>query len=90
MYKRRHNAIHLVYTSYTGQLPTAHAFPIQLTSSGRMSKDFGSNGLRIGVLVSQHNPDLIKSFGVSNILMKVSSPAVCLAELFLEQADVEV
>jgi aspartate/methionine/tyrosine aminotransferase len=43
-----------------------------------MSKDFGSNGLRVGVLVSQHNPDLIKSFGVSGILMKVSSPAVSL------------
>lgn len=41
-----------------------------------MSKDFGSNGLRVGLLVSQHNPDLIKSFGVSAILMKISSPAV--------------
>lgn len=41
-----------------------------------MSKDFGANGLRIGVLVSQHNPELMGSFMASAILMKVASPAV--------------
>lgn len=43
----------------------------------RMSKDFGSNGLRVGVVVSQHNKTLIKAFQGSALLMKISSPAVC-------------
>lgn len=53
-----------------------HEYTLTRSFHRSMSKDFGSNGLRIGLLVSQHNPELIKSFGISNILMKVSSPAV--------------
>jgi len=40
-----------------------------------MSKDFGANGLRMGVMVSQHNPALIRAILSTSILMKVSSPA---------------
>lgn len=49
----------------------------------RMSKDFGSNGLRVGVLISQHNKMLIKAFQGSAILMKISSPAVRLSVFYL-------
>lgn len=38
-----------------------------------MSKDFGANGLRIGVLVSQHNPALMRAVLSTAILMKISS-----------------
>ncbi|WWC97127.1 hypothetical protein V866_004005 [Kwoniella sp. B9012] len=40
-----------------------------------MSKDFCSNGLRIGSLVSQHNPLLLRAMANTSMLMKISSPA---------------
>ncbi|KDQ64900.1 hypothetical protein JAAARDRAFT_188175 [Jaapia argillacea MUCL 33604] len=40
-----------------------------------MSKDWCANGFRIGVFVTQHNPDLRKTFCGIAILMKISSPA---------------
>lgn len=76
--------VHVLY----GYSSTSDPSEAMLTFPCSMSKDFGSNGLRIGLLVSQHNPDLIKSFAVSNILMKVSSPAVCAAcPIPADQAD---
>ena len=39
------------------------------------SKDFASNGLRIGVLISQFNQNLIKAMMASSLLMKLSSPS---------------
>ncbi|GAA5823567.1 hypothetical protein JCM3770_002787 [Rhodotorula araucariae] len=39
------------------------------------SKDFGCNGLRLGVLVSQANPDIHTAVESSALLMKVSSVA---------------
>ncbi|BGP41492.1 hypothetical protein JCM10449v2_005480 [Rhodotorula kratochvilovae] len=39
------------------------------------SKDFGCNGLRLGVLVSQANPDVHTAVESSALLMKVSSAA---------------
>ncbi|TFK56134.1 PLP-dependent transferase [Heliocybe sulcata] len=40
-----------------------------------MSKDFGANGLRLGVLVTQHNPQLRRTLLGISLLIKVSSPA---------------
>ncbi|RSH90670.1 hypothetical protein EHS25_001275 [Saitozyma podzolica] len=40
-----------------------------------MSKDFCANGLRIGSLVSQHNPLLLRAMAATSMLMKISSPA---------------
>lgn len=40
-----------------------------------MSKDFCANGLRLGVMVTQHNPELRKTLLGISLLMKVSSPA---------------
>ncbi|KZT26998.1 PLP-dependent transferase [Neolentinus lepideus HHB14362 ss-1] len=40
-----------------------------------MSKDFGANGLRLGVFVTQHNPQLRKTLLGTSLLMKVSSPS---------------
>ncbi|ORY25180.1 pyridoxal phosphate-dependent transferase [Naematelia encephala] len=40
-----------------------------------MSKDFCANGLRIGSLVSQHNPLLLRAMANTSMLMKISSPA---------------
>lgn len=37
------------------------------------SKDFSSNGLRIGAMISQHNPDLVSAMTSSSVLMKLSS-----------------
>lgn len=40
-----------------------------------MSKDFCSNGLRLGVLLTPHNPRLVRVLAQTSMLMKVSSPA---------------
>ncbi|WRT63638.1 uncharacterized protein IL334_000561 [Kwoniella shivajii] len=40
-----------------------------------MSKDFCSNGLRIGSLISQNNPLLLRAMANTSMLMKISSPA---------------
>ncbi|WWC66900.1 uncharacterized protein I206_100807 [Kwoniella pini CBS 10737] len=40
-----------------------------------MSKDFCSNGLRVGSLISQHNPLLLRAMANTSMLMKISSPA---------------
>ncbi|KAJ9111030.1 hypothetical protein QFC22_006626 [Naganishia vaughanmartiniae] len=40
-----------------------------------MSKDFCSNGLRFGTLISQHNPECIRAVMSIALFMKVSSPA---------------
>lgn len=40
------------------------------------SKDFGVNGLRLGVLVSQANPDLHVAMEANALLMKISSASV--------------
>ncbi|KAK8845419.1 hypothetical protein IAR55_006132 [Kwoniella newhampshirensis] len=40
-----------------------------------MSKDFCANGLRIGSLISQHNPLLLRAMANTSMLMKISSPA---------------
>lgn len=70
--------IQLEYTFFTGKQGYLHSVGgyAESTVLLSMSKDFGSNGLRVGVLVSQHNKQLIKSFNGSAILMKISSPAV--------------
>ncbi|GAA5972171.1 hypothetical protein JCM11641_002528 [Rhodosporidiobolus odoratus] len=49
------------------------------------SKDFGANALRLGVLVSQANPDLHTAMESSCLLMKISSAAdVCWSSLLLD------
>ncbi|CAK9786745.1 PLP-dependent transferase [Cutaneotrichosporon oleaginosum] len=40
-----------------------------------MSKDFCANGLRVGALVSQANPLLLRAMAGTSMLMKISSPA---------------
>ncbi|WWC85745.1 uncharacterized protein L201_000611 [Kwoniella dendrophila CBS 6074] len=40
-----------------------------------MSKDFCSNGLRIGSLISQNNPLLLRTMANTSMLMKISSPS---------------
>ncbi|KAI9635941.1 pyridoxal phosphate-dependent transferase [Dioszegia hungarica] len=40
-----------------------------------MSKDFCANGLRVGSLISQHNPLLLRAMANISMLMKISSPA---------------
>ncbi|WWC58053.1 uncharacterized protein I303_100588 [Kwoniella dejecticola CBS 10117] len=40
-----------------------------------MSKDFCSNGLRVGSLISQNNPLLLRAMANTSMLMKISSPA---------------
>lgn len=52
-----------------------------------MSKDFNSNGFRIGTLVSQHNPFLLRAMGVSAIFNLVSSPADVLWATLLNDED---
>lgn len=39
------------------------------------SKDYSSNGLRLGVLITQHNPLLLRTLAQTSMLMKISSPA---------------
>ncbi|WVQ80398.1 hypothetical protein IAT38_002503 [Cryptococcus sp. DSM 104549] len=40
-----------------------------------MSKDFCANGLRVGSLISQNNPLLLRAMANTSMLMKISSPA---------------
>lgn len=40
-----------------------------------MSKDFCANGLRVGALISQANPLLLRAMAATSMLMKISSPA---------------
>ncbi|EIW73272.1 hypothetical protein TREMEDRAFT_24846 [Tremella mesenterica DSM 1558] len=40
-----------------------------------MSKDFCANGLRVGALISQNNPLLLRAMANTSMLMKISSPA---------------
>ncbi|PFH45191.1 hypothetical protein AMATHDRAFT_71932 [Amanita thiersii Skay4041] len=49
-----------------------------------MSKDFNANGFRIGALITQSNPDLLRSMTVAAFFMLVSSPASALWSTFLE------
>ena len=39
------------------------------------SKDFSINGFRIGIFISQHNPDLITSMGANARFAQIASPA---------------
>ncbi|KAH8085861.1 pyridoxal phosphate-dependent transferase [Filobasidium floriforme] len=40
-----------------------------------MSKDFSANGFRIGALITQHNPRLLRTLAQLSIQIKISSPA---------------
>ncbi|GAA98583.1 uncharacterized protein L969DRAFT_95185 [Mixia osmundae IAM 14324] len=54
------------------------------------SKDFCSNGLRIGVMISQSNPALCEAFTSSAMFMKISSPADALfSKLISTPADLD-
>ena len=50
-------------------------FSLPRSDSDEMYRDFGSNGLRLGCLISQSNPPLHKAMESSILLIKVSSPA---------------
>lgn len=52
-----------------------------------MSKDFNANAFRIGVLISQHNPEIITSVLSTSIFMMVSSPSDILWSSILNDAD---
>ncbi|OWT41640.1 hypothetical protein J008_01476 [Cryptococcus neoformans] len=47
------------------------------------SKDFGANGLRVGCIISQNNPLLLRAMLHTCFLMKVSSPADVLLSTLL-------
>lgn len=49
-----------------------------------MSKDFAANGFRIGVIISQHNPKLLKSITTTATFSKVASPADTLWSALLD------
>ncbi|GJN90305.1 hypothetical protein Rhopal_003314-T1 [Rhodotorula paludigena] len=68
---------HSRFTSLLSLDPLAEAgcSPSRLHVVYGASKDFGCNGLRIGVLVSQANPDVHVAIESSALLMKVSSAA---------------
>lgn len=53
----------------------AECNPSRIHVLSSASKDFGSNGLRVGTLVSQHNPELIKAMKMTAKLYMVSSPS---------------
>jgi len=52
-----------------------------------MSKDFNANGFRVGVLVSQANPDLLNAIFVTSLFMLVSSPANALWSTILNDRE---
>lgn len=52
-----------------------------------MSKDFCANGLRAGILVSQHNPVLLSAFTAVLILMKIPSTSEQLWAKLLADKD---
>lgn len=49
-----------------------------------MSKDFCANGLRVGALISPHNPLLLRAMANTSMLMKISSPADVIWSTLLE------
>ncbi|WVR03444.1 hypothetical protein IAU60_000435 [Kwoniella sp. DSM 27419] len=51
-----------------------------------MSKDFCANGLRVGSLVSQNNPLLLRAMANTSMLMKISSPADVIWSTLLQDA----
>ncbi|GMK59407.1 hypothetical protein CspeluHIS016_0800130 [Cutaneotrichosporon spelunceum] len=52
-----------------------------------MSKDFCANGLRVGALVSQANPLLLRAMAGTSMLMKISSPADVIWSALLRDGD---
>ncbi|KAK4699704.1 hypothetical protein P7C70_g6555, partial [Phenoliferia sp. Uapishka_3] len=48
--------------------------PARIVQLYGMSKDFGSNGFRVGVMVTQHNPVLHGAMSSYGMLMKIGSP----------------
>lgn len=52
-----------------------------------MSKDFCANGLRVGALVSQANPLLLRAMASTSMLMKISSPADVIWSALLTDED---
>lgn len=52
-----------------------------------MSKDFCANGLRVGALVSQANPLLLRAMAGTSMLMKISSPADVIWSTLLSDED---
>lgn len=57
-------------------LVEASCSPSRIHAIYGASKDWGANGLRLGALVSQSNPELHTAMESSCLLMKVSSVAV--------------
>lgn len=52
-----------------------------------MSKDFNANGFRVGVLISQGNPELLNAIFVTSLFMMVSSPANALWSTILKDRE---
>jgi len=52
-----------------------------------MSKDFNANGFRVGVLISQDNPDLLNAISITSFFMIVSSPSNILWSSILNDRD---
>lgn len=52
-----------------------------------MSKDFGANGLRVGIIISQHNPAFLKALVEVSIYSYASSVAEIIAANILEDDE---
>lgn len=48
------------------------------------SKDFALNGFRIGIVISQHNPTLLKAVQAESMFQQVASPAAALLGTMIE------
>ncbi|GAA5895380.1 uncharacterized protein JCM6883_001487 [Sporobolomyces salmoneus] len=72
-FKTSHEAVPFTSILSIDPLAEAHCNPSRIHLVYSASKDWGVNGLRLGVLVSQSNPDLHTAMESSCLLMKISS-----------------
>ncbi|GAA5967423.1 hypothetical protein JCM3765_001871 [Sporobolomyces pararoseus] len=72
-FKTSHDAVDFTSILSIDPLVEAHCNPSRIHLVYSASKDWGVNGLRLGVLVSQSNPALHTAMESSCLLMKISS-----------------
>uniref|UniRef100_A0A0W0EV08 Aminotransferase class I/classII large domain-containing protein n=1 Tax=Moniliophthora roreri TaxID=221103 RepID=A0A0W0EV08_MONRR len=51
------------------------------------TKDFGASGIKVGALVSQNNPDVVKAIGDSLMATPISSAADCIFTAILDDEE---
>ncbi|GAA5836757.1 hypothetical protein JCM3766R1_006255 [Sporobolomyces carnicolor] len=72
-FETKHAAVPFTSILSIDPLAEAHCNPSRIHVVYSASKDWGVNGLRLGVLVSQSNPELHTAMESSCLLMKISS-----------------